>query len=193
MFKEVLKRCHKYLRTIDLNTTIRDEKADELGLYHSLPSLSIHDICQLCPNLRCLYLNEIQMHPSRKSVTSRMRKYKHSSGYSSVCNIITSRMIQPLIQHCENLTHFSLNLQRHDYSSDCISNLITRMKKLRMLHLNSGSKLSGEILVGLSLETIEEIFLEECNTFWTLENADLLNTVRILILTIIWNKTFLSF
>ncbi|XP_033207888.1 uncharacterized protein LOC117167214 isoform X2 [Belonocnema kinseyi] len=177
MFKEVLKRCHKYVKTIDLNTTIRDAKDDELGLYHSLPSLSIHDICQLCPNLRCLYLNEIQIHPSRKLASTRKRKYKHTSGSSRICSTITSQMIQALIQHSENFTHFSLNLQRHDYSSDCISNLITRMKNLKMLHLNSGSKLPGEILMGLSFETIEEIFLEECKTFWTLENADLLNTV----------------
>ncbi|XP_033213055.1 uncharacterized protein LOC117170382 isoform X2 [Belonocnema kinseyi] len=106
-----------------------------------------------------------------------MRKYKHTSGYSRVCHIITSQIIQALIQHSENFNHFSLNLQRQNYSSDCISNLIRRMKNLKMLHLHSGSKLPGEILVGLSFETIEEIFLEECNTFWTSENAHLLNTV----------------
>ena len=59
------------------------------------------------------------------------------------------------------------------------------MTKLKMLHLSSGSKLPGGILLGLSVETIEEIFLEECNSYWTSDDANLLNDVRIIILILI--------
>ena len=176
-FSAVLNRCRKYLTTIDLNTTIRDVTHDENGLYHNLRSPSIAEICR-CPNMRCLYLNEIQIHPSGKPVTSRMKKYKHISGYSYSCKLISSRMIQSLMLLSKKLTHFSLNFQRHEYEDSCVSKLISEMKKLKMLHLSAGSKLSGEILIDMSFETIEELCLEECHSYWTVHNADLLNAVR---------------